>query len=190
MTKPKDWHDAFPGLPPQLAEMAANLPPDVTPKLVNALTLVLRNYGFAMPRTYPESEDASARFLRAVAGLVNAFTGADPFEGVTAPSSAEEPPAAPVVRVVHTVTLHELMENQLPRIPDGAHVRFELGATPPTASPVIHNAVWCALGAESVEFVGSGPSVALLALIVTKRCAEEKAQQQFNHADEGAKSNP
>ncbi|MGZ3140826.1 hypothetical protein ACVDFE_02235 [Lentzea chajnantorensis] len=182
MARPVDeWIRVFPGWTDAEYDLAHRLPV-ITPRLVSQIADTLRDNGFRMPTKYADSLEASTRYLRAVAGVVNAFTGADPFEGVAAPSVVQ-PPASPLaVRVVHTVTLLELQQDRLPRIPDGAHVRFELGADVPISYPVPHNATWCALGAASVEFVGSGPNVARLARLVEQRCAQEKAQQPLNVA--------
>lgn len=82
MTTQDDIRKALPMLDDSAVELMIGT--GVSVPLVSSVVAALRKHGHVMPSTEPEVVDAAARTITAVAGLVNAFEGRDPFSGVTA----------------------------------------------------------------------------------------------------------
>jgi len=80
-----DIRKAFPALDEHTVDLIADS--GVSVPLVADVVAALRKHGHRMPRPAAEHLDASARTIRAIAGLVNAHEGRDPFGALPAPTS-------------------------------------------------------------------------------------------------------
>lgn len=79
------------------------------------------------------------------------------------------------VRVVYEFGLADLQYDHPGALEPGAHVRFNLGHLRTHVSSHVETAaVWLAVDAASVEFVGSGTGLRWFAESVTRQCAEQR----------------